>query len=283
MEYYHAYTKGLKRNLLFSSDEDFIYGMNLIPKSLKGTGVVLLAFCLMDNHLHFILKSTRDKCNGFIVKYKKSLGSFLARNGRRIREDLEAGVSRIGTSDYLMTSIAYVLRNPMVAGTNYIPQDYRWSSASIYFRRQARIGAVGQRALGTLSYKDKRVVLKGRCDFPDDWLLDEEGMILPECYTAVAEVEGLFSSVGRYLYHISANREAEVNGAVSGKVRLSDSDLKKEAVKMCLNMFGTASVNMLDHGQRLLVCKSLRKEFGAAANQLARVMDIDAEYLKMLM
>ena len=52
---------------------------------------------------------------------------------------------------------------------------------------------------------------------------------------------------------------------------------------MCLNMFGTASVNMLDHGQRLLVCKSLRKEFGAPANQLARVMDIDAEYLKMLM
>ena len=66
-------------------------------------------------------------------------------------------------------------------------------------------------------------------------------------------------------------------------MRLSDSDLKKEAVKMCLNMFGTASVNMLDHGQRLLVCKSLRKEFGAPANQLARVMDIDAEYLKMLM
>ena len=198
MEYYHAYTKGLKRNLLFSCDEEFVYGMNLIPKALRRSGAVLLAFCLMDNHLHFILKAPRDRCNSFMINYRKSLGTFLSKSGRRISEEIETGISRIGTSDYLMTSIAYVLRNPMVAGTNYIPQDYRWSSASIYFRRQARIGAVGQRALGTLSYKDKRVVLKGRCDFPDDWLVDEEGMILPECYTAVAEVEGLFSSVRRY-------------------------------------------------------------------------------------
>lgn len=282
MEYFHVYTKGLNKNLLFSCDEDFIYGMNLIPKCLRGTDIRLLAFCLMDNHLHFILGAPRDACNRFIVNYKRNLGAFLAGSGRKIGEAVEAGVSRVGSSAYLMTSIAYVLRNPVVAGAGYIPQDYRWSSASLYYRRRERDGDGGLRTIGRLSYRERRALLKGRCDFPDEWVIDEDGMILPEFYTAVSEVESLFASVRRYLYYLSSNHEAEVNGAMDDKVRLRDADLRKEAVKICLDKFGTASVTMLDHGQRLLVCKCLRKEFGATFKQIGRIMHMDSEYVRMM-
>ncbi len=282
MEYCHVYTKGLKRNLLFSCDADFIYGMNLIPKSLAGTGVELLAFCLMDNHLHFILRAPRDRSASFIVNYKKSLSAYIALTGRRVGEKIEAGISRIDTAAYLMTSIAYVLRNPVVAGLNCIPQDYRWSSAAVYFRRRTQAEMAGSRTIGTMSYKDKRATIKGQHDFPDDWMVDNDGVILPEFYTAVAEVENLFTSVRRYMYYLSASQEAEVNGTVGEKVRLCDSDLRKEAVKVSLDKFGTASANLLDHAQRFVICKILRKKFGASYKQLGRVMHIDYEYLKMM-
>ena len=106
MEYFHVYTKGLNKNLLFSCDEDFIYGMNLIPKCLRGTDIRLLAFCLMDNHLHFILGAPRDACNRFIVNYKRNLGAFLAGSGRKIGEAVEASVSRVSynVGKYRMTT-----------------------------------------------------------------------------------------------------------------------------------------------------------------------------------
>ena len=282
MEYYHTYTKGQQHDLLFYSEEDFIYGMNLIPKCLKDIELKILAFCLMDNHLHFIMKATREECNRFIVNYKKNLSTFLSRSGRKINASIQAGISRIDSPEYLMTSIAYVLRNPMVAGKNYLPQDYPWSSASLYFRNRERTESEGFQAIGSLTYREKRTVFKAESHFPEEWRIDNKGMILPVFYTEVAEVENIFSSVKRFIYHLSAGKEAEVNRSVGQAIRLCDSDLRKEAAKICLDKFGSNSTNQLDFKQRLLICKFLRKEFGASFKQLGRIMNIDPEYIKNL-
>lgn len=280
MEYYHTYTKGHKKSLLFHNEKDFIYGMNLIPKCQNGLELKVLAFCLMDNHLHFILKATRQDCNRFIVNYKKNLSTFLATSGRKIDESIQAGISRIDSLEYLMTSIAYVLRNPMVAGSNYLPQDYPWSSASLYFRCRKKNDTEGFRTIGSLTYRAKRNIFKGESNFPADWLIDDKGMIPPIFYTATAEVENIFSSVKRFIFHLSAGREAEINMISGQTIRLCDTDLKKEAIRLCLDNFGNGSVNLLGFKQRLLICKLLRKEFGASFKQLGRIMNIDPEYIK---
>ena len=83
MEYYHAFTKGLETDVLFRDNADFVYGMNLVPRCLKATGTKLLAFCLMDNHVHFVIGGLRDRCNLFIRNYKRDLLSFLNKNRKR--------------------------------------------------------------------------------------------------------------------------------------------------------------------------------------------------------
>ena len=77
MEYYHAFTRGLEKDLLFYGDAEFLYGMNIIPRYLKLSGTRLLAFCLMDNHVHFVLEGCRAACNQFIINYKRTVFSFL--------------------------------------------------------------------------------------------------------------------------------------------------------------------------------------------------------------
>lgn len=358
MEYYHAFTRGLERDLLFYGDADFLYGMNIIPRYLKLSGIRLLAFCLMDNHVHFVLEGCRAGCNQFIINYKRTLLSFLKKCRERvIPETTVPGTVGIEGTDRLLTVIAYVLRNPVAAGINYLPQDYKWSSASTCFRKRRNIsGEAANEAYGTargimgsvagscmhaaagncirsaagscthategsgrrnmanntttagncmhrttdsrmprtsdsrmprkieeLPRRERKRYFIDSPEYPGHWTVDGNGMIYPENYTEVAKVEGLFRSVKRYLYYLSSAREAEVNLTMGHEIRLSDTELRREASGICLERFGTTSVGLLTIAQRLQVCKLLRSRFGASYKQLGRVMHLDSDTIKEML
>ena len=69
--HWHICTDGLEKNVIFKSDTDYIYGMNSIPVCAAGNQVTILAFCLMSNHVHFIVHGEEDNCRKFITQYKK--------------------------------------------------------------------------------------------------------------------------------------------------------------------------------------------------------------------
>lgn len=315
-----AFTRGLERDLLFYGDADFLYGMNIIPRYLKLSGTRLLAFCLMDNHMHFVLEGCRDACNQFIINYKRTVFSFLKkRRGRDVPETTVPGTVGIEGTDRLLTVIAYVLRNPVAAGINYLPQDYKWGSASTYFRKRCNIdGEAANDACGTargimgsvagscmhaaagncmhrttdsrmprkieeLPRRERKRYFIDSPEYPGHWTVDGNGMIYPENYTEVAKVEGLFRSVKRYLYYLSSAREAEVNLTMGHEIRLSDTELRREASGICLERFGTASVGLLTIAQKLQVCKLLRSRFGASYKQLGRVMHLDSDTIKEML
>jgi REP element-mobilizing transposase RayT len=59
MGYFHVYTKGLEDALVFRDREDFVAGMNLVAVVCFSVNVRLLAFVLMSNHVHFVVKGAR--------------------------------------------------------------------------------------------------------------------------------------------------------------------------------------------------------------------------------
>ena len=70
--YYHFCTNGLLKNIIFSSNEDYIYGMNAIANcKIQYIDVKILAFCLMNNHVHFILDCEKDDGLLFMKHYKQ--------------------------------------------------------------------------------------------------------------------------------------------------------------------------------------------------------------------
>lgn len=337
-----AFTRGLERDLLFYGDADFLYGMNIIPRYLKLSGIRLLAFCLMDNHVHFVLEGCRAGCNQFIINYKRTLLSFLKKCRERvIPETTVPGTVGIEGTDRLLTVIAYVLRNPVAAGINYLPQDYKWGSASTYFRKRCNMyGKAANEAYGTargimgstegsdtrstagsdtrntavcctlavknsdirsmtdnnaptdkcmhrkieeLPHRERKRCFIDGPEYPGHWTVDGNGMIYPENYIEVAKVEGLFRSVKRYLYYLSSAREAEVNLTMGHEIRLSDTELRREASGICLERFGTTSVGLLTIAQRLQVCKLLRSRFGASYKQLGRVMHMDSDTIREML
>lgn len=54
-------------------------------------------------------------------------------NEYKILKNVPAIIKMIDNKEYLKQVIAYVLRNPVAAGINVNPFEYKWSSAGAYF------------------------------------------------------------------------------------------------------------------------------------------------------
>ena len=89
-------TAHLSEGLWFRDDEDFKVGMNFVAIQAWRSGVVILAFVLMSNHLHFVLIGTEESVSDFIcglkgryslfLRKKYGYKEFLRRNDVDIRE-----------------------------------------------------------------------------------------------------------------------------------------------------------------------------------------------------
>lgn len=89
-------TDHLEDRLWFRVEDDFKAGMNLVAVQASLSDVIVLAFILMSNHVHFVLYGTREEVlafiHGFKMRYarylqlKYDLREFLRRNGVDLRE-----------------------------------------------------------------------------------------------------------------------------------------------------------------------------------------------------
>ena len=118
---WHFCTDGNSVDTMFYDEQDFIDGMNRIYPVSRSSGVVILAFVLMDTHIHFILYGAYDDCNAFIHEYVRRTSMHLAHrhNFARKLRNLSISCQNIGTDSYLRTAICYVLRNPVAAGLKF--------------------------------------------------------------------------------------------------------------------------------------------------------------------
>ncbi|MXN92736.1 hypothetical protein GR160_16020 [Flavobacterium sp. Sd200] len=112
---YHIYNRGINGGNIFITDENKMYFLNLVNKHLTNSSS-LFAYCLMNNHFHFLLridsdgeKVTQDLSNLFNAyakafnKANNRTGSLFEKHFKRIRIDDE---------NYLRQLIVYIHLNP---------------------------------------------------------------------------------------------------------------------------------------------------------------------------
>ena len=108
------------KNIIFSSNEDYIYGMNAIAIcKIQYIDVKILAFCLMNNHVHFILDCEKDDGLLFMKHYKLLIGKSL-KNKYGMERNLNASKC---TSGVWATAASVLLKPPglvMVASAAFI-------------------------------------------------------------------------------------------------------------------------------------------------------------------
>ena len=299
-KYYLVTTKHLEDGLWFRDEEDFVTGMNYVAIQAALTPeVIVLAFILMSNHVHFVLYGTRQEVeafvNGFKGRFSHYLGrkygvkEFLRRNKLDIKEISE------DKAEALERAIAYVQMNCVAASICLYPGQYPWGTGNTFFQvlwdgmplesSMPQGGNIGSRhpaqkyrRLRDLSGRERirlmhsRVALK----LPDEWLLSESGFVLPESYVDVNHVESVFRSSKRMQYFLSSSSKA--------RKRLEAEDVKLPAFRdqvilgalpdLLQSLFQKPAFGALSTQEQAETLRQLRFRFSAGIHQAARVCGI---------
>jgi putative transposase len=131
---YHITQRGTNRERVFFTIGDRRLYLQLIGENLDAAGVRVLAYCLMSNHVHFVVVPERE--DSLAVLFGRANGRFAqASNIRRGRcgHLWQARFHSCAMSPaHLWVGLRYVEENPCRAGMAATAAEYRWSSAAAH-------------------------------------------------------------------------------------------------------------------------------------------------------
>ena len=281
--YFHICTDGNAVPWIFQDDEDFIAGVNRIAICKLITGVTVVCFILMDNHLHIILYGTVLKCKAFINNYKRLTGIWISRKYciSEYLKHLPSEIIPITSEESLLNTIAYIDRNSIVAGYRYMPREYPWGTARYIFQDPSCREIGSSVSLSDLTVRARRSLLKSRVTVPTDWDVDSRGMILPKYFVDISRLERIFKSPSRYSYFLAKKLEGEIEMSMenSKKTFLNDKELREVTRKLIINKFGVSDKE-LDIKSKLVIAKELRYNYLSTVKQISRMLSLSEDLLK---
>ena len=282
--YFHICTDGKAVSWIFQDDEDFIAGVNRIAICKQITGVVVVCFILMDNHLHLILYGTVFQCKEFINNYKRLVGKWISRKYgiSEYLKHLPTDIIPIETEESLLNTIAYIDRNSIVAGYRYMPREYPWGTARYMFLDFSSREKESFSRLSDFSVRERRSLLKSRMSLPADWEIDSKGMISPRMFVDINRLEKIFKSPARYSYFLAKKLEGEIEAGMENtrKSFLPDKELRAVTRKLIISRFGDRTEKDLDVKSKLEIAKELRYNYLATIKQVSRMLSLNDELLK---
>ena len=278
---WHFSTDGNAVDCLFYDDDDFIAGMNRIYITVRGYNVIILAFSLMDTHVHFVLYGEFDECNHFMHEYVRRTSIFIAKkHGENNKLDgVPIDYQRVDNDYYLKTVICYTVKNAPVAGVPFNALDYPWSSGPLYFKKAGYWSSPSWQGKennlsdsGIMGTKTLRKVLKTR-DLPEKNLRMAGSLIFPGEYVAYELVERLFKTTKSFNYFLCRTKEEEVDskGGTISHLSVPMQEMRQHKNELCLELFNTASIKKLNTSQRLILARTLRSRFNSSIKQIARL------------
>ena len=280
--YYHAATKGLEDDVLFICKEHFVAGMNRVGFCrILVPGVIVIAFVLMDNHVHFILYGTYSDCMNFMSEYRRLTEIWLLHNCPEGKKKAWAyDCWMIPNKEKLQEKICYVLRNPLSAGMNVLPTSYCWGSGPLMFSGKSQIWPK-IRPIGEMTVYATRKFFGTKLRIPSDWMMTDDGLIWPGSYVDYRRAEMAFGGIIGFMYEQNRKNEDLINQEMYGsEISISDSDAIAILVARSESEFGMRDLQLLTIPQRLDLCRLVRKSHGINYKQLGRILHIKSADMK---
>ena len=129
--YYHIYNRGLNRKNIFFNEGNYIYCLSLIGQYAKDLSISVIAYCLMPNHYHLLLRQDGEESISRLIqnvfnRYVQSVNNQLGRSGTLFR-----GKSKhihVNDDAYIIHLCRYIHLNPVEAGLVTRPEDWPFSN-----------------------------------------------------------------------------------------------------------------------------------------------------------
>ncbi|WP_366923915.1 transposase [Metallumcola ferriviriculae] len=130
---YHIMLRGIDKRDIFLDDEDKIRFMEKLMKAKETGKFELYGYCLMDNHVHLLIKENEDigaSIKRITVGYVWWHNNKYGRTGHLFQNRYKS--EPVETESYLLTVLRYIHQNPVKAKIVLQAKDYSWSSYKQY-------------------------------------------------------------------------------------------------------------------------------------------------------
>lgn len=130
---YHVFARGVGRQLIFEDDEDRFLFLDLMSRFSARDGVSFLAWALMDNHIHLLLRAPLPAISKFMARLESAYATAFNARHDRVGHLFQGrfGSQGIDSGKRLLAAVRYIHQNPVKAGMS--PGClYRWSSYEEY-------------------------------------------------------------------------------------------------------------------------------------------------------
>lgn len=131
---YHIMLRGINKQTIFEDDEDYEKYLQVLKECREKSGYKLMAYCLMGNHLHLLMKEEKEELQQIFkrvgVRYVYWYNFKYNRTGHLFQDRFKS--EPVGDDRYFLTVLRYIHQNPVKAGLCKDASEYKWSSYSDY-------------------------------------------------------------------------------------------------------------------------------------------------------
>lgn len=173
---YHVMIRGNEKKQIFLDNGDRNRFLDTLGKMKDDVNFHIYAYCLMDNHVHLLIKEGYDNISKIMkrvnVSYAYYFNKKYGRVGHLFQDRFRSEV--IEDDTYLLVAARYIHNNPVKAGIVQKPAEYEWSSYNAYINKDdARANLVSKDMLLSM-FSDSRIsAIKQFKEFTHEYREDE--------------------------------------------------------------------------------------------------------------
>ncbi|RMD04329.1 transposase [Clostridium autoethanogenum] len=137
---YHVTSRGNRRSNIFKEEEDYLVYLENLKEALEYYKNIyeVISYTLMTNHVHLQIK-TKDKHIWYLISrinksYARNFNNKYNYVGHLFQSRYNAEI--IEKDEYVLEASRYIHLNPVRAKMVEKPEDYRWSSYSMYIGKE---------------------------------------------------------------------------------------------------------------------------------------------------
>jgi REP element-mobilizing transposase RayT len=129
--YYHIYNRGVSKSTLFREPTNYLFVIEKLQKYCLGNLVSVIAYCLMPNHYHLLLRQDEKQPAGNVPQsmfnsYSKAYNLRYSQSGTLFEGRFRA--IPIHSTSHLFHLCRYIHGNPVKDGLVTDPADWQWSN-----------------------------------------------------------------------------------------------------------------------------------------------------------
>ena len=177
---YHVTARGVQQATIFIDDEDRLSLLGNFAKASRTCEAKVFAFCLMDNHYHFVLQTGQANLSALMHRVNSVYSSTFNRRHGRCGHVFEGRFKalHVDRDAYLLEVCRYVELNPVRAGMVVMVDQWRWSSyrsntGTIRSPRWLATGELHGALTGMTPQDDAQTAVACRCY--EQWVEDGHG------------------------------------------------------------------------------------------------------------